>query len=50
MVICTIASLSLQTHEWHGSFDIVNVSGRGGVGVVPQKMLSLNGVKSCNSK
>ena len=49
MVFCTIASLSTQTHGWRGSFDIVDVTGRGG-GVLPQKIFGLNGFKSCNSR
>ena len=44
------ASLYKHTNDMVRSFDIVNVSGRGGVGVVPQKMFSLNGILSCNSR
>ena len=50
MVFCTIASLSTQTHRWRGSFDIVDVTGKGGGGFLPQKIFGLNGFKSCNSR
>ena len=47
-----MACPSLQIHRWHGRFDIVHVYvfGMGGLGVLPQKIFSLNGVKSCNSR
>ena len=43
-------SLSTQIHRFHGRIDIVNVFGMGGMGVLPQKIFSFNGVKSCNSR
>ena len=43
-------SLSTKIHRWHGRFDIVYVFGMGGLGVLLQKIFSLNGVKSCNSR
>ena len=36
--------------RWPGRFDIVNVFGMGGMGVLPQKIFTLNGVKTCNSR
>ena len=39
-------SLSTQIHRWHGRFDIVNMFGKGGLGVLPQKNFQLKWCKN----